>query len=124
MAVGRTLSDPAHRAGVPRIAGWHYPVALFAGIMLWMVHLAGGMGLVGISCRIASVWPIHVLTVATAVPTVFAGLLGWRILRAARSAADAQGAVLLGWLSVVLNATSLVLIVAEGIPLFFLDACV
>lgn len=123
MAGGPAPSHSAHGAAGPDVPGWQYPVALSAGILLWMLHLAGGMGLVGISCQIGSVWPIHLLTVVTAVPTVLAGALGWHVLRTARSARRAHGALLLGWLAIVFNAASLVLILAEAIPLFLLDAC-
>lgn len=98
--------------------------ALFGGILAWMVHLIAQAALVGHACRTDSLFAIHLVTVATVVVTLHAVWVGWRLARPRTSAPGAQAARLLGWLAVFLNVASIAVILAEWVPVFFLDPCV
>lgn len=109
--------------GTPRVPTWQLMVALWAGIGLWMVHLVVQMGLNGWACASGQLWPFHLVTIVTAVPTVGAGWLGWRIARRGEQDPHVVAARFLGWLAVVMNVLSLVLIVAEWLPVLAVDPC-
>lgn len=106
-----------------RVPTWQLVVALCTGIGLWMVHLAGQMAVNGWACETGHLWPFHVITVATALPTAGAAWLGWRIAVRPEESAHVAAARFLGWLAVVMNVFSLVLIVAEWLPVLALDPC-
>lgn len=107
----------------PRVPTWQLMVALWTGIGLWMAHLVIQMGLNGWACATGQLWPFHVVTLVTAVPTAGAAWLGWRIARRAEQAPAVAAARFLGWLAVVMNVLSLVLIVAEWLPVLAVDPC-
>ncbi len=105
------------------VPGWQHAIALTGGVALWLLHLAGAMALVGISCQWGSAWPIHALTVATAIPTIACGWLGASIARRGGTSERDQANAFLGWVAVALDAISLLLIVFETSTAFFLDVC-
>lgn len=98
--------------------------ALFGGILAWMAHLVAQAALVGHACRTDSLSTIHLATVATVLVTLHALWVGWRLARPRTVSPATQAARLLGWLAVFLNVSSIIVIVAEWAPVFFLDPCV
>lgn len=113
---------PMRDAGTP--SGVRVGYALFGGILAWMAHLIGQAALVGRMCATGSAWSIHVLTVITAVVTLHALWVSWRLTRPAVVTPAADAARRLGWVAAFLNISSLVVIVAEWVPVFVLDPCV
>lgn len=102
------------------VGSWVVWYALAAGIVYWAIHLSGMAALVPYVCTSGqSVW-FHLLSVVTAVPTLHAMLLAWRI---ARRDEGAGGLPYLGAVAVLVNLTGLVAIVAEWVPVFVIDAC-
>lgn len=108
---------------IPRVPAWQLMVALWTGIGLWMIHLVVQMGLNGWACATGQAWPFHAITVITAVPTIGAAWLGWRIARRGEQTPHILAARFLGWLAVVMNVLSLVLIIAEWLPVLAVGPC-
>lgn len=98
--------------------------ALFGGILAWMAHLVAQAALVGHACRTDSLSTIHLVTAATVAVTLHALWVGWRLTRPRTSSPGAQAARLLGWIAIFLNVSSVAVILAEWVPVLFLDACV
>lgn len=106
-----------------RVPAWRLVVALSAGAVLWGVHLVAQMAVNGWMCATGRTWPLHALTLLTAVPTLGAAWLGWRIASRPGESSHLVAARFLGWLAVVLNVLSLVLILAEWLPGLVVDPC-
>lgn len=117
-------SDATTTRDVGTPSGVRVAYALFGGILAWMAHLIGQSALVGRMCDTGSARSIHVLTVAVLVVTLHALWVGWRLARPAVATPAADAAKRLGWLAVFLNVASVVVIVVEWVPVFFLDPCV
>lgn len=132
------MADTAHRNGgsspsaddavreEERLGGDEHPggpllvYVLVAGIVYWAIHIAGMPAITPYVCRSGEVWWLHVLTAATALPTLHAMLPSWRF---ARRGVGVGGVRFLGAMAVLLNGVSLLAIVVEWVPVFFVDAC-
>jgi hypothetical protein len=105
-------------------------VAITAGPALWALHLVGAGAVVEYACNTGgSEWPMHALTIATALPTVAALLYCVRVARvdppdepegAGTLAGRTRFLAVFGALTV---AISLALIVLEGSYVLFISPC-
>lgn len=120
----RAMDDAA--AEERRLGGEGHPggpllvYVLVAGIVYWAIHIAGMPALTPYVCRSGEHWWLHVLTAATALPTAHALAPSWRF---ARRGVGIGGVRFLGAMAVLLNGVSLLAIVVEWVPVFFLDPC-
>lgn len=106
-------------------------VVVFAGPVLWIIHLALIYPLVPLACNMGwGDWPFHLATVLTGLGTLGAVVLAWRLL-SSRSAAPAvpDGALqqrqrFMAFVGVVLSMLFFIVIIAEGFPVLLLSPCV
>lgn len=120
-------AEPTHAAELEppseKVSGLRITYALFGGIFAWMVHLIGQSALNGYVCETGQLWPMHVITAVTLVGALHPLLVGWRISRDQRDSTNVQAARFLGWAAVVINVFNAVMIVAEWIPVLFINPC-
>lgn len=114
-------ADPAAQA--KKVSGVVLAYALFGGIFAWMAHLIGQSALVGYVCETGQLWPMHAITAVALVGALHPLYLGWRIAHDVTESPNVQAARLLGWTAVVINVFNAVMIVAEWVPVLFIDAC-
>lgn len=119
--------DRNSRSGAVRAAGeasgLRITYALFGGTLAWMTHLIAQTGLNGWVCEIGRLWPMHAITVATLLAAAHALWVGWAISRASAPSASVQAARFLGFAAVIINVFNIVMIVAEWVPVVFIDPC-
>lgn len=120
MSVTSTTEPPEQEATV---SGLWITYALFGGILAWMAHLIAQSGLNGWVCETGQLWPFHAVTVATALMTLHALRVGWRISHPDTSSPQVQAARFLGWMAVVFNVFNLALIAAEWVPVVVVHPC-
>lgn len=106
-----------------RVSGMVIGYALFGGILAWMAHLIGVAALNGYVCDSNQLWPMHAITVVTLVGALHPLWVGWKISRNQAASADIQAARFLGWAAIVINVFNAVMIVAEWVPVLFVDPC-
>lgn len=94
--------------------------ALVAGVVFWSIHVTGMAAITPYVCTSGETFWYHVLSVGTAIPTALAFLPGWRLWR---TELGTGGLPFLGGLGLLVTAISLLAILAEWVPVFFLDAC-
>jgi hypothetical protein len=93
--------------------------AVFGGIAAWLLHLTAGASLVRLACdHHNALYVIHALTVGTALVTLTAMRLSWKL----RTAPD-EPRQFLGSLGLLIGATNVVLILLEGSFVLFLHPC-
>ena len=103
--------------------------AVCGGIGAWTVHLLFEAAFVKYTCNSHGyVWVMHLVTAVTALATVAAMALSWRLLRVSRdfdeSAADAGGRLqFLGYAGLLIGAINLALILLEGVNIVLLRRC-
>jgi hypothetical protein len=103
--------------------------AVAGGIGAWTVHLLFEAAFVKFTCTSHGwVWAMHLVTAVTALATVAAMALAWRLLRISRdadeAAADAGGRLqFLGYAGLLIGAINLALILLEGADVVFLHRC-
>ncbi|MDX1659884.1 MAG: hypothetical protein R3343_13775, partial [Nitriliruptorales bacterium] len=68
-------------------------------------------------------WPMHAVTVAALAITLHALVLAWSTKGADPVSPSVASARMLGWAGVVINLFNAVLIVAEWVPVLFIDPC-
>lgn len=115
-----STSEPEQEA---RVSGLWITYALFGGILAWMAHLIAQSGLNGIVCETGQLWPMHAVTAATALMTLHALWVGWRIAHPRASSPQVEAARLLGWMAVVFNVFNLALIAVEWVPVVVIHPC-
>lgn len=102
-------------------AGW------VLGPLAWALHLMGSYLLVEWVCRTGGYWALHALTVGTAVLALAGAVPGWRSWSAAGRrwpASNDEGPNrFLAVGGMLVSLLSALVILAEGIPNFILDAC-
>lgn len=102
-----------------RAGGFGLWYGLTAGVVFWGVHVSAMAAMTPWVCHSGSeVW-YHVVTVATALPTLAAFVPASR----ARRSDAGQGVRFLGAVGVLVTAISLLAILAEWVPVFILDPC-
>lgn len=111
-----------HRTPVRRID------AVIGGPVWWAVHLGGTYWLIPRVCAWQVDWPLHLLTVLMLALTARAWLSGVQVLRAARLTdpdvdTTARRDIFIGWTGIMLAILFGVVILYEGVPAIFLDAC-
>lgn len=112
------MSQPSHE---PRHPGsWMSWYALAAGMVYWAIHLAGMAALVPYVCDSGQQPWFHGLSVVTAGLTLHAMLLAWRTWR---SGEGEGGLAYVGAVAFFVGLTGLVAILAEWVPVFWIDAC-
>ncbi len=94
--------------------------AMGAGMSFWGVHIAGMPAITPYICHTEQTILWHILSIATIIPILPALLIGRRYWKSEEST---EGVVFLGQVSVVLNVISILAILMEWVPVFFLDAC-
>ena len=120
---GRTVANQSIEVGLAPL--WF---ALLIGPAAWLARLLGSSVLVPVVCREDAIWMLHGIAAATAalcIAGIAVAAKGWsRTAREERSAATGHGvASFLLLLALLVNAVSLVLIVMESSPNFFIDPC-
>lgn len=102
-------------------AGW------ILGPTAWGIHLMVSYLLVEWVCRTGDDWALHGVTLFTLILALFGAWLSWRRWSLAGRAwpgNDAQSRPrFLAVSGVIIGVLSALIILAEGIPTFFLDAC-
>lgn len=105
------------RRSSPRL-GLVYAVG--AGIVFWGAHIAGMPALQPYICHTEQTVLWHALSVGTILPILPAIVLARRYWKSEESG---EGVVFLGQLGVLLNVISIVAILVEWAPVFFLEPC-
>lgn len=109
-------------AGWPRVL-W----VIWSGPHWWATHLALSYLVVPDTCRLDIQWTLHLITVVCLAGTIVGGWMSLRMvrrsvpLRSTNRYALRDGYV--GWNGLALNAFFGLVVVAENIPRWFLDAC-
>jgi len=102
-------------------------VAVCTGIAMWTVHLVAGAALAPNACNDNAAYDaINVLTVVTALVTVGAMVVCWRMMRHRDTSELAGGGHIrfLGVLGLLANAINLMLILFEGSFVVVIHSCV
>ncbi|MDX1620990.1 MAG: hypothetical protein R3320_08365, partial [Nitriliruptorales bacterium] len=119
-----STTDTAHpQAQEAKVSGIRIAYFLFGGIFAWMAHLIGQSALTGRVCATGELWSMHAITAVTLLFTFHALFLAWRTGRAEPVSANVDAARMLGWAGVVINVFNVVAIVAEWVPVLFIDPC-
>lgn len=107
---------------VPSVLLWF---ALLSGVTAWMIHLAGGSALVPAACEHDLAWTIDALTGFTALVCVAGAVAGASVVRRLPSSDDprSQGYRMLGFVAIVADVTSLVLVLGEGAMHVWIGVC-
>lgn len=110
------------RLGIETAADRSHPwlwYAVSAGIVFWIIHLYFMPALQPLACDLQNNFPLHALSIATALPTIAAFYPAWRYYR------DGETPALqfLGALGLMLNALFLLAILAEWGPVFVINNC-
>lgn len=117
------------RAGRLRREGFVLWFCATAGIWIWTAHAVSSSVLASAACdHHAAHWVQHVVTGVTAVATLAATVVCWRVARGAPVGVGPEPDEptrlhFIGWFGVLVDATSLLLILWEGIYLPFLGNC-
>src|SRR4051794_25871189 len=109
-------------------------LSLWAGVLgapaAWGLQLQVGYALVPWVCRTHHYWVLHVVTLAFALLAAAGGYLSWRDYQAAGrgSPDETDGGPtartrFLGALGVIVSGMFVLLILAQGVASFFLNAC-
>ncbi|MWJ26980.1 hypothetical protein LG290_04900 [Halomonas sediminis] len=101
------------------------------GIIAWTLHLIASYLLVSWVCATGNYWALHGVTLATLAMSVAGGWVAWRqwseVGRQWPDAGDPQAQTsrirFMAVGGLMISGLSALLIVAEGIPNFFLSAC-
>jgi cytochrome c biogenesis factor len=125
-----TAIDPASvhppRSGRERLLLWS---GLLGPILLWLMHLEINYLVVPYACRKDAILIVHAVTVAFILAVAGLGLLGltsWR--RAGREWPDSSASVVsqdrfLATIGLLLSAITIMALVAQWLPTFFVDPC-
>lgn len=116
---------PAGGTGAdPPVGTWLLVVVLASGMVAWMVHLVGASALVPAACEHGVPWTIDALTAGTALVCA-AGIVGGVVIsrRANAGTGSSEGLRLLGYVAVLANLASLLLVLGEGAMHIWIDAC-
>lgn len=119
-----TSDNPAHGKELALWAGVLAPAAI------WGLHLQVGYAMAPLQCRIGSHWPLLLLTVVAVVLALIGSLLSYRQWRRAGGGSpdDIEGGIIarrrfLGALGVIVALLFAIVIVAQGLTLFFFEPC-
>ncbi len=94
--------------------------AMAAGMSFWGAHIAGMPAMTPYICHTEQTVLYHALSIATIIPILPALLIGRRYWKSEEST---EGVVFLAQISVILNVISILAILMEWAPVFFLDPC-
>lgn len=94
--------------------------ALGAGMSFWGVHIAGMPAITPYICHTEQTILWHVLSIGTIIPILPAILIARRYWTSEEST---EGVVFLAQIAVILNVISIAAILAEWVPVFFLEPC-
>ncbi|WP_104203852.1 hypothetical protein [Billgrantia saliphila] len=110
-----------------------HPLLLWTGWLVgpaaWALHLMGSYLLISRACETGAMWTLHGMTLVTLLMALVGVAVAWRQWDRAgrRWPGSGDGKVsrirfmaVMGWL---ISALSALLIVAEGVPNFFLSPC-
>lgn len=97
--------------------------ALLLAPLAWAAHLLVGVALVPAVCETGALWPFHLATVVTALVALGGVGLSLRERRAERSPRFGPRERFVGDVGLVVSLLFLALIVAEGLPALWVDAC-
>lgn len=92
--------------------------AVAGGIVLWLVHLSGSAALAPYACGTGRLWTIHLASVVLLIPTIAAAWLGYRFWRN-----EQEPVSFLGGIAAIANLANVLAIVAEWVPVFFVNPC-
>ncbi len=126
-----------HVSGNVEAVEWAGPIrrfvtvwyAVLGGVGAWTAHLLFEASFMKYTCNSHGyVWVMHLATAVTALATVAAMVLSWRLLRVSQgsdeAAADAGGRLqFLGYAGLLIGAINLALILLEGVYVVFLHRC-
>lgn len=122
-AVDEGLAGPAAGATPARLA-----VALVAGPAAWFARLSLSSALVPLACDEGATWLLHVVALLTAAVAVagIAAVAVWRKRARAEPVEDDRSGILTFLLvgGLLVNGISLMLILMESAPIFFIDPCI
>lgn len=109
----------------PKAPTWLVAFSLISGITAWMVHLSGASALVPTACARDMGWLIDGLTLITALVCLAGVLASVRIMRLAGKGENArsQGYRFIGFIGLVANVFSFVLVLGEGAMHIWVAAC-
>ncbi len=112
-------------AGAPPVRRSTLLFALVSGIVAWFARLAGGSALVPMACAHDVGWVIDLWTVLMGLVCVAGVVAATRVRRRAGIGDDgrALGYQILGYVALLTNVLSLVLVVAEGSMHLWFGAC-
>ena len=98
--------------------------ALAGGVVWWFIHLLGGIVIGPISCDRHLTWVNNVSTVVCGVGAASALLVSFAVRRAGTAVAViSHRNEVLGFLAIIFNVASIVLILLEGVPNLVLSPC-
>ncbi|SFU84194.1 hypothetical protein [Halomonas korlensis] len=113
--------------------GLQHPLRLWSGWVIgpaaWALHLLGSYLLVPKACEAETVWLLHAVTLVTLMLGLAGVVVAWRQwTRAGRrwpgSGDDGTSNIrFMAVMGLLISALSSLLIVAEGVPSFFLSPC-
>lgn len=118
MSTPSTTTELASRRSL-----WLLWIAILAGPAAWVVHLTAGILLVPLACRMTSDLRLHLNTLAMAAVAVWALVALIRARNPDRFPADRHPGGFLVLAGILVAAISLALILAEGLPVLFIDPC-
>ena len=124
MSVAPPTVEP-DEAAAPPVRRSTLLFALMSGIGAWFARLAGGSALVPMACAHGVWWVIDAWTVLMGLVCVAGIVAAVHIRRRAGSGDDgrALGYQILGYVAVLTNVLSLVLVIAEGSMHIWVGAC-
>ncbi|MFN2557877.1 MAG: hypothetical protein ABR592_13615 [Nitriliruptorales bacterium] len=94
--------------------------ALGAGMSFWGVHIAGMPAVTPYICHTEQTILWHLLSVGTIIPILPALSISWRYWKSEEST---EGVAFLGQIGIILNLLSIMAILLEWAPVFFLHPC-
>ena len=129
-----TADTAAATAAVADVPAHGRSLSLWAGVLgapaAWGMQLQAGFSLVPWVCKTHHYWVLHAITLAAVLLAAAGGYVSWRDWQAAGrgSPDETDGGPtartrFLGALGVIVSAMFVLLIIAQGVASFFLDAC-
>jgi hypothetical protein len=104
--------------------------AMLGGPAGWSAHLLASYPLVPVACTLSSVWLLHVVTLLTAGVAAAAGVVGWKLWRAAGTNREPDAgdpamrrASFMALSGMALGAFFAFVTIVEGLPVFFGHPC-
>jgi hypothetical protein len=103
---------------------WALWIGVLAGPILWFVQMEANFVLVRETCGTGRLNLLRGITVASAIIAMLAAMLAWRNFRTSANAADNPGLRrFMGSLGILVSLLFALVILAQGLPTFFIDPC-